>query len=188
MSARYAKRRLPVSYLRRFLWYIAKHLLAVTIIFGALIITLYMAMNTANITILIKDGMALRAQVVMMDKNPQELTKYFQSDFVKIDTALNIGMSGESPYLAYTITGIDHRISLEWMWCWPWDDVARADFVESVPKIDGRIKPGLRAEVEAKDPSRVYPPSWMSARYRATLIREGGRWKIASIKQLNLLP
>ena len=177
-----------MSYLRRFLWYIAKHLLAVILIFGALIITLYMAMNTANITILIKDGMALRAQAIMMGRDPQELTKYFQSDFVKVDPALIVGLSEESPYRAYNITGIDHRISLEWMWCWPWDDVARADFVERVPKIDGRIKPGLRAEVEASDPSRVYPTPWLSARYRATLIREGGRWKIASIKQMAILP
>jgi len=175
-----------VSYLRRFLWYIAQRLLAVIIIFGGLIITLYMAMNTANITILLKDGMALRAQVIMMNKDSQELTKYFQSDFVKIDTALNIGMSAASPYADYTITGIDHRISLEWMWCWPWDDVARADFVESVPKIDGRVKPGLRAEAEASN--QIYPPAWTSARYRATLVREGGRWKIASIKQLERLP
>ncbi|MDR0929515.1 MAG: hypothetical protein LBM74_07365, partial [Oscillospiraceae bacterium] len=55
-----------MSYLRRFLWYIAKHLLALTMLFGGLIIAFYIAMNTANITILLKDGMALRAQVVMM--------------------------------------------------------------------------------------------------------------------------
>lgn len=175
-----------MSYLRRFLWYAAKRLLALVILFGALIITLYMAMNTANITILLKDGMALRAQVIMMDKDAQELTKYFQSEFVQIDAALNIGLSGHSPYQNYTVAGIDHRISLEWMWCWPWDNEARADFVESVPKIDGRVKPAFRAEAEAS--GRVQPPAWTSARYRATLVREGGRWKIASIKQMELMP
>lgn len=176
-----------MSYLRRLLWYIAKHLLAVTIIFGALIIAFYMAMNTANITILLKDGMALRAQVVMMDKDAEDLTKYFQTDFVRIDTALNIGMSDQSPYKNYTVNGIDHRVTMEWMWCWPWDDTAHADFVESVPKIDGRIKSSLRAETEANNPDKLYPPAWTSARYRATLVRENGRWKIASIKQLEVI-
>ncbi len=177
-----------MSYLRRFLWYIAKRLLGLTVLFGALIIAFYMAMNTANITILLKDGMALRAQVVMMNKEADELTKYFENDFVKVDTALNIGQGGASPYANYAINGIDHRITLEWLWCWPWDDVARADFVESVPKIDGRIKASLRAEAEKNNPASVYPPSWNTSRYRATLIREGGRWKIQAIKLLQALP
>lgn len=172
--------------LRRFLWYIAKKLLGVTILFGALIIAFYMAMNTANITILLKDGMALRAQVIMMDKDEQELTKYFQSNFVELDAAINLGITGQSPYANYTITGMDHRIEMEWLWCWPWDDVARADFVESVPKIDGRIRADMRTEMEQNNPERVYPPAWTTARYRATLVREGGRWKIASIKQLEI--
>lgn len=173
-----------MKYLRRFLWFTAKQLLAVTMVFGVLIIAFYMAMNTANITILLKDGMALRAQVVIMDKDPEELTKYFQGNFVSLDTAINLGVSGESPYADYTVTGIDHRIQMEWMWCWPWDNVARADFVESVPKIDGRIKASLRTEIEKEEPERLTPPAWTTTRYRATLEREGGRWKIASIKSL----
>lgn len=177
-----------MKYLRRFLWYIAKHLLAVTMIFGVLIIAFYMAMNTANITILLKDGMSLRAQVVMMEKEPQELTKYFEEDFVELDTALNLRAQGQSPYADYNITGIDHRIQMEWMWCWPWENTARADFVESVPKIDGRIKSSLRAEAEKENPDSVYPPAWTTSRYRATLVREGGQWKIASLKLVETLP
>lgn len=176
-----------MRYLRRFLWYIAKHLLGITVLFGALIITFYMAMNTANITILLQDGMALRAQVIMMDREPEELTKYFQPEFVALDTALNIERE-ESPYADYTINGIDHRIQMEWMWCWPWEELARADFVESVPKIDGRIKSGLRAEVEQEDPMRLNPPAWTTARYRATLVRDGGHWKIESLKLVETLP
>ncbi|HIQ62925.1 MAG: hypothetical protein UFE80_02870 [Christensenellales bacterium] len=177
-----------MQYLRRFLWYIAKRLLGVTLLFGALIIAFYMAMNTSNILILLKDGMALRAQVIMMEEEPASLTKFFQEDFVRLDTALNVGLSSESPYADYDITGIDHRVTLEWMWCWPWDDTASADFVESVPKIDGRIKSSLRAEAEANDPSSVYPPAWSTSRYRATLVRENGRWKIASLKLMETLP
>jgi hypothetical protein len=176
-----------VSFLRRFLWYIAKRLLALTMVFGGLIIVFYIAMNTANITILLKDGMALRAQVVMMQAEESELTKYFQEGFVAVDTALTVGLSEQSPYARYNITGIDHRLTLEWMWCWPWDDVAHADFVESVPKIDGRIQSALRAEAEAQNPASVYPPAWQSGRYRATLVRTEGRWKIQSIKLLELL-
>lgn len=173
-----------MKYLRRFLWFIAKRLLGITVLAGVLIIAFYLAMNTANITILLKDGMALRAGVVMMDEDSAQLSKYFEENFLQVDTVLSVGLSDASPYKDYNITGIDHRLSLEWLWCWPWDDTARANFVESVPKIDGRIKSGLRAEAEATDPSRVYPPPWSAGRYVATFERIGGRWKIASIKLL----
>jgi len=176
-----------MKYLRRFTWFFTKRLLGLTLVVGALIIALYMAMNTANITILLKDGMALRAQVIMMDEDPENLTLYFDENFVALDTALNLGLSNTSPYENYNITGIDHRLKLEWLWCWPWDDTAQADFVESVPKIDGKIKSSLRAEAESSDPSSVYPPQWQTARYRATLTRVSGHWQIASIKLLETI-
>lgn len=176
-----------MQYLRRFLWFVAKRLLGLTMLVGVLIIAFYMAMNTSNITILLKDGMALRAQVIMMGEDESRLMKYFQQDFVALDTALNLGLSSDSPYENYNITAIDHRLNLQWMWCWPWDDTARADFIESIPKIDGRIKSGLRAEAEATDPSSIYPPAWNAAKYRATLERENGRWKIAAIQLLEMV-
>ena len=177
-----------MSYLRRLLWYIGKCLLVVTMVLGMLIIAFYTAMNTANIMVLLKDGMALRAQVIMMRAEPQPLLKYFQNDFLAADTKLRVGLTSESPYANYSVTGIDHRVSMEWMWCWPWDDIAHADFIESVPKIDGRIKAALRAEAEKNDPNSVYPPAWNTAKYRATLIREGGRWKIQSLKLIETRP
>lgn len=176
-----------MKYLRRFLWYAAKRLLGITVLFGVLIIAFYMAMNSANITILLTDGMALRARVIMMDEDAGDLSKYFQQEFIDLDTALVLSLNGQTMYSDYDIVGIDHRVQMEWMWCWPWDDVARADFVESVPKIDGRIRSGLRAEAEQNNPDRLYPPAWTSNRYRATLVRENGRWKIASIKLLETL-
>ena len=176
-----------MKYLRRFLWYLAKRLLGLTILAGVLIIAFYLAMNTANITILLKDGMAMRAEVVMKQEDPTDLTKYFDENFLQVDAALKAGLSDTSPYKDYNITGIDHRLSLEWMWCWPWDNTASANFVESVPKIDGRIKSSLRQQAEEIDPSRVYPPDWTSGRYVATLVRVNGRWKIASIKLLETI-
>ena len=176
-----------MKYLRRVLWYIAKRLLGLTILAGVLIIAFYLTMNTANITILLKDGMAMRAEVIMKQEDPTDLTKYFDENFLQVDAALKAGLSDTSPYKDYNITGIDHRLSLEWMWCWPWDNTASANFVESVPKIDGRIKSSLRQQAEEADPSRVYPPDWTSGRYVATLVRVNGRWKIASIKLLETI-
>ena len=87
-----------MKYLRRFLWYIAKRLLGLTILLGVLIIAFYMAMNTANITILLKDGMAMRAEVIMKQEDEAQLEKYFEENFLQVDTTLKVGLSENSPY------------------------------------------------------------------------------------------
>ena len=57
-----------MRYLRRFVWYIASRLFIVLILIGILTVTFYYAMNATNIYVVIKDGMARRAQVIMMDE------------------------------------------------------------------------------------------------------------------------
>ncbi len=175
-----------MRYLRRLAWFFVKRVFWITIAIGTLVIAFYMAMNTANITILLKDGMALRAKVIIMQEEPDKLSNYFDEEFYNLDVALQMELRGQSPYKNYTITGIDHRIEMKWLWSWPWDNIAHADFVESVPKIDGKLIASLRGQQgeNALDPS---PPEWRSAKYRATLIRTNRQWKIESIQLIEYL-
>ena len=53
--------------LRRFVWFIAKRLMLITVILGLMTIAFYFSMNAANIFVILKDGMAQRALTVMMD-------------------------------------------------------------------------------------------------------------------------
>ena len=55
------------------------------------------------------------------------------------DENLLRALDGGSPYAIYTVRGIDHRLQLTWMWCWPWETTAKAEFIERIPRIDGRI-------------------------------------------------
>ncbi len=174
-----------MQYLRRFAWFFVKRVFWITIAVGTLVIAFYMAMNTANITILLKDGMALRAKVIIMQEEPDKLTNYFNEDFINLDVALQMELQGQSPYKNYTITGIDHRIEMKWLWSWPWDDIAHADFVESVPKIDGRLIATLRNQ--QGDTPDTSPPEWRTAKYRATLIRSSRQWKIESIQLIEYI-
>ena len=52
-----------MKYLRRFVWYLASRLLLICVVLGLMIVTFYYAMNMANIQVVLKDGMAYRAQV-----------------------------------------------------------------------------------------------------------------------------
>lgn len=169
--------------LKRLLSFIASRMFFLTVISALLIISFYLAMNTANIWVLIDDGLGARAGVVLMDEDASELTKYFRQEFINQDPVLRIGASDTSPYRDYEIRGFDHRVRMEWVWSWPWEDVARAEIIESIPAIDGTIRSSRRdAALAAGGEERLSPPDWATSRYRVTLTRTGGRWMISNLQ------
>ena len=177
-----------MKYLRRLIWHIASRLLIVCVVLGLMVVTFYYAMNITNLYIVLKDGMARRAQVVMMMEEPSELNKYFQTSFLERDPAVQAALTDASPYADYNVVGIDHRLEMSFTWVWPWDSSARVDIIERIPRIDGRIK-GSKAEaaVAAYGDSVIYPPKWVSAKYRAVLAKENGQWRIRSLSLIEEL-
>ncbi|MEA4928128.1 MAG: hypothetical protein VB104_05560 [Candidatus Limiplasma sp.] len=168
--------------LRRFIWYLASRLALLIVLLGLFTVTFYYAMNATNIYIVLKDGMAKRAQVIMMGEDPAELNKFFQSSYLQRDENLLLAIDGQSPYRCYTVRGIDHRLELTWMWCWPWESTARAEFVERVPRIDGRVnRTYTDTAKQLFGDSYESPPKWQAGKYSATLVRENNQWHIKSI-------
>ena len=175
--------------LRRFVWYIASRLLLLTLILSLMVTTFYYAMNGANIYIVLKDGMAQRAQYVMeITDDSSVLTKYFMNTFLDRDEATLLTRQGNSPYRYYDMVGIDHRLNLTWVWCWPWETTARADFIEKIPKMDGKAGSTYREGLLlAGGEEALNPPQWRNAKYRAILVKENGQWKVQSLTLLQYL-
>ena len=172
-----------MKYLRRTVWFIATRLLAVCLILGLLMTVFYYAMNLSNIQIILKDGMADRAKIIMgVSSDANELTRYFQQTCLDSDSVLAAALKGGSPYADYNVRGIDHRLSIGFFWLWPWDASVRLTMEESIPRIDGRVK-GLKADevIARQGESGLYPPAWPDARYRVLLVKEGGQWKIRNL-------
>ena len=115
-----------MRYLRRLIWFIASRLLVILLVLGLLTVAFYFSMNATNIYIIIKDGMARRAQVIMMDEPVSQLDNYFSSSWIARDDWLQSALNNVDPYRDCTVTGFDHRVSLQRVWCWPWDDTASA--------------------------------------------------------------
>lgn len=174
--------------LRRFIWYLAGRLLLVTVVLGLCTVTFYYAMNASNIYIVLKDGMAKRAQVIMMGEKADELTKFFQGSYLQMDENLRLAIDGRSPYVYYTVRGIDHRLEMKWMWCWPWENTARVEFTEAVPRIDGRVNSADAAAAQALyGDGYESPPRWPAGRYAATLVKENNQWHIRSLSLLEAM-
>jgi hypothetical protein len=172
-----------MKYLRRFLWFVTVRLFGACVIGAILVVAFYTAMNITNITVLAKDGMLARAQVILgVEDDPNMLAKFFTLECLTRDARVGVALAGESPYADYDIRGMDHRLNFEWMWTWPWDNTASATAVERMPMIDGRVKSARReAVVETRGESAVTPPPWNPVRYRITFSRENGRWIISAV-------
>ena len=54
-----------MKYIRRFLSFVASRLVILSVVVALLILAFYLAMNTANIYILLNDGMTARASVIL---------------------------------------------------------------------------------------------------------------------------
>jgi hypothetical protein len=173
--------------MRRIVWFFAYRLLAVCLILGLIMTVFYYTMNLSNIQIVLKDGMASRAKYIMgMEDNKKELEKYFMAVSLQNDSGITAAENGNSPYEAYNVRGIDHRLEMGFLWVWPWDNTARLNIAEKIPRIDGRVKGNKADEVIAQEgASALYPPAWKDSEYRVLLTRENGQWKIKTLTPVN---
>ena len=87
-----------MRYLRRLIWFIASRLLVILLVLGLLTVAFYFSMNATNIYIIIKDGMARRAQVIMMDEPVSQLDNYFSSSWIARDDWLQSALNNVDPY------------------------------------------------------------------------------------------
>lgn len=173
-------RRHFVKYLRRLIWYVSSRLLILLSVLGVMTMAFYFSMNATNIYIILKDGMAKRAQVIMMGAE-ESLTPYFSSAYLERDAQLLEARNGQSAYQNYyNITGFDHRVNLDWFWCWPWEDTARATITERIPAIDGKLKASARDAASASGIT-ISSPKWQTTQYTVLLSRENGQWRIRNL-------
>lgn len=170
----------------RLVWYIAIRLAAVLLVVTMGVIVFYWAMTSASVNVVVKDGMALRAKIIMMNADSSTLNRYFQGSWVERDEPLQQALRGESPYQLYTVRGIDHRVNTEFFFCLPWDTTVRVVFTESIPAVDGRLN-GNYLEWAQKLYGDKYReiPAWPEVRYSAKLVRENGEWHIHSLSALS---
>ncbi len=158
----------------------------ISAIIALLVLVFYLAMNTANIYLLLSDGMKLRAGVILTREDAGEMTSFFTDEFLIADETLNIGLSDQSPYIDYRIDSFNYELSMEWMWAWPWENTATAVIVEKVPRIVGAVRTNSQSLLKAGLISAT-PPPWYGGRYTVRLERINGQWKIDGLKQTQLL-
>ena len=168
-------------YFRRLTWFIAGKMILICVLVGMLMCGFFMALNGANIYVVLNDGMQKRVDVILTRQQAEELNKYFHADFLIADEALEGALNGNSTYSDYNITGFEYELTIEKLWAWPWDSFANCTVVERVPSISGNVIASRRSQVS----SRI--PKWVGGRYDITLAKAGGQWKIVGMQQVTVL-
>ena len=168
-------------YFRRLIWFIASRMLLVCVLLGMLVCGFFMALNGANIYVVLNDGMQKRVDVILTRQQAEELNKYFHADFLLADPALEGALNGTSAYVDYNITDFEYELTIEKLCAWPWDNYANCTVVERVPAITGKVISSRRKEVS----ERI--PGWQGGRYDITLVKTGGAWKIIGMQQKTIL-
>ena len=168
-------------HIRRLIWFIAERLILVCILGGMLVCGFYMGLNTANIYIVLQDGLQKRTEVILTRQEAEKLNFYFNADFLSTDPALEGAFDGTSVYDDYTITDFDYDLKIEKLWAWPWDNYATCTVAERVPKLVGSVISSRRSEVSAAI------PAWQGGRYDITLVKSNGAWKIVGMQQKMVL-
>lgn len=168
-------------HLRRLVWFIASRLILICILCGMLVCGFYMCLNTANIYIILNDGLEKRTEVILTREDAEALNAYFHADFLSTDPALEGAFDGTSVYDDYTITDFEYDLEVERLWAWPWDDFATCTVVERVPSITGSVISSRRSEASPT------VPSWQGGRYDITLVKDNGEWKIIGMQQTTVL-
>ena len=163
-----------------YVWRAMLYVLRVAVVIGLVALIFVVAFNTAmnlgSIYIIATEGMELRADVALGNASAEELTNYFEKDWIASDTLVQ-----NSPYAGFKISSYNYTIRLESMSAWAWSSTGTARVVERVTAISGSSTSG---ETDA-DGNALTPPAWQQTTYELTLRKDGeGRWYIAGIEEI----
>jgi hypothetical protein len=163
---------------KRLAWYFKKNAIILVVILLLLVLAFLVAMTSANVYIVVMEGMEARAYVVMNDGDTDELGLYFTDAFIENDPLLKSGK-----YADYVIGRYTYVSTPSIPICFPWQVFTTVRVSEWIGNIDGELSKDKIAEAGAG--TRV-PPEWDNGVYDVSLVVEDGKWKIAAV-QLRML-
>jgi len=153
--------------LLRLLSYILTRLTLLAIIVILIILAIFIGYDWANINVIINEGLAERADVILTNQEPADLSKFYTQNFLDRDSLLS-----RKPYENYMISGYDHRVKMKKLWVWPWQRETSVIIEEVVTHIEGNSKNG--------DSNNDTIPAWESGE-KIIVMEKDGRWRIDNI-------
>jgi hypothetical protein len=167
-----------MKYTLRFVWFVLRIVLVAVSAFTILIAAFFVAMDSANVYVIVSDGMKTRAESMLITSGPAELSNsYFTAKYIQGQSSV------KAPgYEDFTITGIKYKLSVESLWCNPWKNTATVTVVESIPEMAYSA-----SDTTSTDKKAAEPPQWQRARYKVSCVRVKDYWRIDAIEKVENL-
>ena len=164
-------------YIVRFVEFLLRKLLAVAIVALLLVFAFYFGMNASNLYILAKEGLNMRAEVVLTGQGQEELSKFFTAAFLNSDARLQ-----DRTYENFTVRTFNHRMGLSWISYLPWKSDASLFVVERITYIDGELPEEKKSDEQLALKKRILPPDWGSTKLALRFVKQDQMWKIDAIE------
>ena len=159
----------------RFLWYVFSRIFVWGIAVALVVLAFYAAMDFMNAQILTKDGLQLRAEVIIKGDDPTALSKVFSKSFLEQDSQLSSGL-----YRSYVISDLDYSAEVGFHLIMPWQNAITLRVTEEVSGIEGTMLGGA----ENGGTLSETPPPWQNAVYDVRLVRYEGNWRMDLVELL----
>ena len=130
----------------------------------------------ANLYILVNEGMSLRIECILQDGPREELDNYFTAECIASDGRLQ-----DTTYQPYIVSSYNYVLDFSHIRVWPWLKTMSVDVLEQADRITGS------ANSNAVDPDSA-PPAWTPIRYRLSIRKVKGSWRIGAITTLTVDP
>jgi hypothetical protein len=166
-----------MKYSLRFVWYVLKIIIIAASAFAILVVAFVMAMDSANVYVIVNDGMKAQASAELMPGQGADASKYFTQAYLDRQTSMD-----SSEYAAFVITDFNYKLDVESLWCNPWKNTATVTVVESVSSITFAGSAG-----ETEDKTEPQPPAWPRAKYKIICLRVNDMWRIDSLEKIESL-
>ncbi len=161
----------------KFLWYLFSRLLVLAAAVGLIVLAFFMAMDYMNASILTKDGLHVRASVIIRGSDPTTLSKVFSKSFLENDELLDSDI-----YQQYKVSDFDYDAEISFALVFPWQNSVTLQVTEKVTNITAQATPATESGLSET------PQPWENAVYNVTLVRYEGSWRVVSMELIEILP
>ena len=161
----------------KFIWYLLSRLLIGAVIVGLVVLSFFSAMDYMNVQTLVKDGLHVRADVILTSSDTTTLSKIFSKGFLEADELLIT-----NPYKPYDVSDYNYNADVSFALIAPWNDTVTVTVTEEVTGIKGDLYDTSDTTLSET------PPEWVNAVYTVTLVRYEDNWRIKSMEQTEILP
>lgn len=167
------------SVVLRFTWFLLSRLFLVCCVIGLVLLSFYAAMDYMNVQVLTKDGLNLRADVIIKGDDPTPLSRMFTKNFLDNDVLLY-----SDAYRPYIVSSYDYKAHIDFALIWPWQNAVTLRVSEQVSKIRAELFVMTESGLGLSETA----PEWDNAIYDVTLMRYEDNWRIVSMELVELLP